>query len=72
MVRQASWLPFVTPDSDPSGLCARVRGHNDRQSRPGVTVLPQTQRHLRGGVTDLGFVRPVLNLAFDRELVPLA
>ncbi len=40
-------LPFVTPDFDPgSSLDARVRGHDDRQSRPGVTVLLKTRCHL--------------------------
>ncbi len=45
-VGQASCLPFVTPDSDPgASLDARVLGHDDRQSRPGVTVPPETRCH---------------------------
>ncbi len=40
-------LLFVAPDSDPgSSLDARVRGHDDRQSRPGVTVPPKSRNHL--------------------------
>ena len=47
MVGQASCLPFVTPDFDPgSSLDARVRGHDDRQSRLGVTVPLKTRCHL--------------------------